>query len=137
MRFFEIKNRAALRRPDDWNNVVKIILNIIAGRSRSGPAAFRAGLKLALVLALGLLAGLAGAQPANDNFASASLLSVYAGTTNGNNISATLESPCETNQVNCDDDGLQTVSNSVWYAWTAPATGPAEFNTIGSGFDTV
>jgi hypothetical protein len=26
---------------------------------------------------------------------------------------------------------------SVWYLWTAPATGNAEFDTIGSGFDTL
>src|SRR5262249_9662823 len=29
-----------------------------------------------------------------------------------------------------------TGGHSVWYSWTAPATGPVDFNTIGSTFST-
>ncbi len=89
-----------------------------------------------LILVLGLAATSALAQ-ANDNFANAFIIAGATGTTNGSNVGATLETPCETNQVNCDDDGLQPIGASVWYAWTASATGTVEFNTTNSGFDTV
>ncbi|MDR3456204.1 MAG: Calx-beta domain-containing protein [Verrucomicrobiae bacterium] len=93
-------------------------------------------LRLAAAVSAGLLfAGVAGAQ-VNDNFASASGLSGLSGSTNGDNTTATLES-CETNQVTTDDAGVQTVSNSVWYKWTAPASGTVEFDTLGSQINTV
>ncbi len=118
---------------DPWKNVVNTILNNIVGR---WPA--RAWLKLGLVLCLGLRPGLAGAQsPTNDNFANAIILSGLSGSAKGTNVNATLEPPCETNQVNCADDGPQSVDQSVWYAWTAPGNVTAAFNTVGSGFDTV
>ena len=120
----------------DWRIVVNTIDNKIAGRSRTGRVALASWLKLGLWLVLGGLAGVAGAQPANDMFATAAVISGLSGTNIGSNVGATLEA-CETNAVNCGDDSWQQVDNSVWYAWTAPATGTAEFNTIGSGFDTV
>src|SRR5580693_8208107 len=57
-----------------------------------------------LALALCLAAGSAhAAAPLNNNFANAFTLSGLAGSTNGDNTSATLETPCEALQVNCDD----------------------------------
>ena len=52
------------------------------------------------------------------------------------NAGASLET-CESNAVPTDDHGVVGVTNSVWYSWTAPASGTAVFDTIGSGFDTV
>ena len=94
-------------------------------------------LKPALALAMAFTACAAAAAPANDNFANAFVISGVSGITNGDNTAATLEEPCEPLQVNTDDNGSQFVTNSVWFAWTAPATGPVEFDTIGSSFDTV
>jgi hypothetical protein len=92
-------------------------------------------LKPALILVFGLAALIASAQP-NDNFTNDFVLSGTTGTTNGDNVTATLEG-CEANAVICQDDGLQPVANSVWFKWTAPGNGPVSFDTIGSGFDTV
>jgi uncharacterized delta-60 repeat protein len=93
--------------------------------------------KPGLLCLLGLTVNIAWAQPANDNFAGAFAITGLSGTTNGvNNTTATMEA-CEPTPVLCDDDGSEDVTNSVWYQWTAPATGTAEFDTIGSDFDTV
>ena len=90
-----------------------------------------------LILVLGLAATPAFAQ-ANDNFANAATITGATGTTNGNNTTATLELPCETNSIVVDDYFTPSpVTASVWYAWTAPATGTAEFDTTNSDFDTV
>jgi len=83
-----------------------------------------------------LLAGAAGAQPVNDNFANAAVLVGLSGNTNVDTSLATLE-PCETNKVVCVDDGTQFITNSAWYKWTAPASGTVEFDTLGSQFNTV
>ena len=136
MRFFELESRAARRLPADWRNIVKTIQMKLADRLLTGRGHAAGWLKLALVTGFGLLASLAVAQPANDFFANASVITGLSGTTNGSNVGASLEG-CETNLVNCDDDGQQYVDNSIWYAWTAPVTGTVEFDTAGSGFDTV
>ncbi len=94
-------------------------------------------LKPALILAVGLAAGLAGAQPTNDNFANATIIRGITGSTNGDNTLATLESPCETNAVITSVYGKVLLTNSVWYAWTAPGSGSLELDTAGSSFETV
>lgn len=83
---------------------------------------------------LGLLASLAGAQPANDSFTNAIAISGPTGTISGTNNGASLDA-CELSAILFDD--LASVTNSVWYAWTAPEAGTVTFNTVGSGFDTV
>jgi len=67
--------------------------------------------------------------PANDNFADAWTIAGPAGTTNASNVNATQESgePAHAGV------GLA----SVWFRWTAPSTGPVEFTTAGSDYDTV
>lgn len=63
--------------------------------------------------------------PPNDDFADAVVLSGQEGSVDGTNDGAALEA---------SEPG--DVSNSVWYRWTAPSTGPAAFKTCGSPFDT-
>jgi hypothetical protein len=70
--------------------------------------------------------------PANDNFSASQTISGCAGTTNGSNVGATRESG-EPNHSPDNNGG----SRSVWYSWTAPASGAAQITTAGSGFDTV
>ena len=69
-------------------------------------------------------------RPANDNFASATAVSGTSWARSGASLNATSESgePSHAGQV---------PGPSVWYAWTAPASGAATISTAGSGFDTV
>lgn len=67
--------------------------------------------------------------PANDDFASAFVLAGESGTIDGTNEGATAE-PGEP-----VDGGPRTAS--VWYSWTAPASGIVTFDTQGSEVDTV
>jgi hypothetical protein len=67
--------------------------------------------------------------PANDDFADAAVVTV--GTYTGNNTGATAE-PDEPSNAGTSDP-----VNSVWWTWTAPASGTVEFNTFGSGLDTL
>src|SRR4051812_26575512 len=66
------------------------------------------------------------AQPANDNFTNATVVSGLSGTANGNNFNATTE-PGEPVFV-----AVGFNEESVWYRWTAPASGSATFSTLGS-----
>ena len=106
------------------------------------PARAARWLKPAMILAVGLVACLAGAQPANDNFASAWVITGLTGSTNGNNSGATVEA-CETNQLNTflPDGSVEYINDpigsSVWLVWTAPTNGTVQFDTFGSDFDTV
>lgn len=68
--------------------------------------------------------------PANDNFASATVITGSQGTTNGTNIRATKESG-EPNHAG------NSGGASVWYNWTAPTNGSVTIDTIGSTFDTL
>jgi sugar lactone lactonase YvrE len=69
--------------------------------------------------------------PANDNFASALTLSLSGGSAlaTGFNTNATKQS-AEPNHAN------DTGGRSVWWRWTAPASGSVTLNTQGSVFDT-
>jgi hypothetical protein len=67
--------------------------------------------------------------PANDDFAGAWTLAGMSGGTNGYTIGASKE-PGE--PAHASDVG----GHSVWYNWIAPASGPVNFNTVGSSFDT-
>lgn len=75
-------------------------------------------------------AALAQAPPPNDAFANAQVLSGANGTVAGANAGATKESG-EPNH------GGQAGGGSIWYRWTAPATGTATVTTCGSDFDTL
>jgi hypothetical protein len=70
-----------------------------------------------------------GPRPANDNFANGQTLPGNCGQVTGSNLNATKE-PGEPNHAG------NAGGASVWYIWTAPATGSATFTTEGSSFDT-
>jgi len=67
--------------------------------------------------------------PANDNFAKAAKITGYYGSASGTTAYATRET----------GDPLPAfktaATNTVWWVWTAPATGKVQFNTAGSGID--
>ena len=69
--------------------------------------------------------------PVNDNFAGAQALSGLSGSVTGTNVNATGETdePIHWN--------VFGTASSVWYRWTAPASGLAAIDTVGSSFDTV
>lgn len=66
----------------------------------------------------------------NDAFEDRTLLVGYESTASGTNLDATEESGEPTHH------GVGG-GKSVWWTWTAPASGNVEINTAGSGFDTV
>ena len=72
----------------------------------------------------------AGAAAANDRFVNAQVISGSSGSTTGSNSSANKE---QGEPDHADNPG----GSSIWYRWTAPATGPYSFNTDGSSFDTL
>src|SRR4051812_19225315 len=71
------------------------------------------------------------AAPAYDDFVFAQFLPANANTIGTTNSGATAET-AEPNHVPGN-----TPSRSVWFKWTAPASGETVFNTTGSEFDTV
>jgi len=72
--------------------------------------------------------GPAAQVPPNDDLSNAQVLTGMTGQASGWNLGATAESG---EHVQLDHPGA-----SVWYRWTAPATGTATFDTAGSGYDT-
>jgi uncharacterized delta-60 repeat protein/uncharacterized repeat protein (TIGR01451 family) len=82
------------------------------------------------VLALVLVPRLHAQVPLNDNFANATVLAGQFGTVNGNTFNATIE-PGEPFHYN-----LYRL-RSVWFQWTAPASGFVTFDTFGSSYDTL
>jgi len=78
-------------------------------------------------------AGLAALGPANDNFSFAQFLPSANNSISGNTTSATAEA----GEPSHGDQLRSAASKSIWYSWTAPASGRVLFRTIGSNFDTV
>lgn len=74
--------------------------------------------------------------PANDNFASAQVVTGCSGSVNGTNAGATKETG-EPNHLSTTADPTGGGARSVWYKWQAPSSGSVNFNTEGSTFDTV
>lgn len=72
----------------------------------------------------------AAARPENDAFAAAAVLSGGSGTAPGHNALGTKES-------GEPDHAGNAGGRSVWWQWTAPASGQLSLDTIGSGFDTL
>jgi Lysyl oxidase len=67
--------------------------------------------------------------PLNDDFTDCEQISGTSGTVSGYNIGASKERMEPTHARNIG-------GHSVWFCWTAPISGPFEFNTAGSSFDT-
>ena len=78
------------------------------------------------------LYGVRGFVPANDAFANATVIALEEGTVSmtGTNIAATRE----TGEPAHED---APIGYSVWWRWTAPATGAVTLTTLGSDFDSV
>ena len=70
------------------------------------------------------------ARPSNDSFANAAVVAGASGSAQRNSTWATREAGEPSTQAGFTGD------KSVWFAWTAPATGTATFDTEGSSFDT-
>src|SRR5439155_685200 len=93
-------------------------------------------LRVGRAVAVALVAGLVVALPAyatapnNDNFAAAQAISGTSGSVTGTNVEATKEAGEPNHAGNAG-------GKSVWYSWTAPASGQATINTAGSNFDTL
>jgi len=98
---------------------------------------------LAAALAIAALLALAGsaqaAAPSNDDFANAITLRGWSGTQSGSSVGANGEAgePNNHDAECCEVDDLG--NTSVWYDWTAPASGLVGFDTITgtSSFDSV
>jgi len=67
--------------------------------------------------------------PLNDDYTDCQQLSGASGSVSGYNIGGSKENHEPTHARNIG-------GHSVWFCWTAPQSGPVEFNTIGSSFDT-
>lgn len=70
--------------------------------------------------------------PPNDNLANAQTITNCSGSVTGTNILATREA----GEPSHDPAGNPGAA-SVWYHWTAPATGSVTIDTIGSNYDTM
>src|SRR5436190_7322785 len=84
-------------------------------------------------LALTLTPRAAKAQPANDNFANAWTLTGLAAATNGNSSLPTFATKEQGEPLHAGLNG----GRSVWFNWTAPATGTTRITTLGSSFNTL
>jgi len=69
--------------------------------------------------------------PANNNFANAQTISGCTGGVIGTNVGANKEPGEPSHEPDGDPGG-----GSVWYQWTAPATGVVTITTLGSNYDT-
>ena len=86
-----------------------------------------------LIAALGVGSLTASAQavpPSNDNFADAAAISGLPATASGTNADATKEP-------NEPDHAGATGGHSVWWSWTATASGDVVIDTCDSDFDTL
>ena len=71
--------------------------------------------------------------PANDNFASAQVLSGWSGSVSGTTEDATVERAEPA--IDFSGSALWTTSSgTVWYSWTAPSSGPVVFQGTGITF---
>jgi len=91
----------------------------------------------ALVAASIISATPAGAAPTNDNLGAATVIRGRSGTASGTTTGSTSETSetSETNETDYDDDGTAA---SVWYSWSAPASGQVQFDTCtGTTYDSI
>jgi hypothetical protein len=84
---------------------------------------------LSIILGVAVPSILFAAPPANDSFATPTILTGFPATASGSNVDATLE----------NDEPLldYPAEASVWFRWTAPTSGPVQIDTLDSDFDTV
>ena len=97
------------------------------------PGARTAILRWVLGLVLGTVAINGWAAPANDNFGQAAIYDPTVRQVSGktvNNVGATKE-------IGEPNHAGNAGGASVWWSWVAPISGPVEFDTQGSTFDTL
>src|SRR5438552_1669252 len=70
------------------------------------------------------------AAPANDNFANRIVLS-------GNSVGTTGTTVAATKEAGEPNHAGNPGGHSIWWSWTAPATGDVTIDTAGSAFDTL
>ena len=83
-----------------------------------------------LLFGIAAFAPNAGAQPANDMFGSATNIIGNSGSLTATNVGATKEA-------GEPDHAGNLGGASVWWVWTAPASGSVTFDTNGTALDTV
>jgi hypothetical protein len=99
-------------------------------RTRSYPAIFAAMAATAMIF---VLPSVAGAAPANDNFADAQTITGQSASAGGTNVGATLEGGDPRSVA-----GYLPTSHTVWYRWTAPFSGPVRVDTCtAADYDTI
>jgi hypothetical protein len=116
------------------------IMSVRALRPWSRCHARVAALAVLTVVALFAVAGSAqAAAPSNDDFANAITLSGASGSESGTNVEATAQAGEPNNHQAEFFDGGDLGNTSVWYEWTAPASGLVGFDTDdpGTNYDTV
>ncbi|HXU74934.1 MAG TPA: Calx-beta domain-containing protein [Methylomirabilota bacterium] len=87
---------------------------------------FEAGVVPVMIAGWLGLAGGVSAQPANDNWAAAQVITGTWGSVTNDNTDATAE-PGEPNHAG------SPATSSIWYRWVAPTDGEVTLDTIGSG----
>ena len=96
---------------------------------------------LAVVALFAFAASAEAATPSNDNFANAITLAGASGSQSGSNLQATAEGgePANHEAELGQPSDLGNPSTSVWYEWTAPASGLVGFDTEdpGTNYDSV
>lgn len=93
---------------------------------------FVVGLAVAMIVTVAVSGAPARQPPANDDFENAQALNGACSSITGSNRNATRQ----VREKNVYYAG-SLASRSVWYVWTAPASGTTTFDTAGSNFDTV
>jgi hypothetical protein len=106
------------------NSTTQIVANVPAGNSGG---LIRVSTPGGIATSAGTFSPLL--PPPNDNFASAQILSGNSGTTTTTNTAATKEGGEPSHASNRG-------GKSIWFQWTAPASGAWTFTTAGSSFDT-
>lgn len=113
---------------DSYTSLISRLLNgtdlipALAGKARAG--------RLNLAKSLTGTNSPPAIRPVNDNFAAATGVSGNSWTRSGSSTNATGEAGEPSH-------AGQAPGASVWYSWTAPASGSVTLSTVGSSFDTV
>lgn len=126
---------------DELTNLVQVASDDESGGSGTSRVTFNAAAGTTYALVVDGWLGASGnivlnlnlsssVAPVNDNFADRIVLTGFSLVTNANTGNATREA----GEPNIGDYGGL---HSLWWTWTAPASGSVTISTIGSGFDTI
>jgi uncharacterized delta-60 repeat protein/uncharacterized repeat protein (TIGR01451 family) len=116
------------RSPSGAKSVVKISMQSFC--TKASQRGWRLVPWIGVLALAGLATTVAWAQPANDNFASAEVISGVYGSVSNDTATATAE-PFEPNHAGFPANA------TIWYAWTAPQDGEVQLDTLSTPTDTV